>query len=74
MLGERLPKQVFYGERQKGKHSLCGQPKRMLQRHPKSLAELKDVNILTESWEQAAQYRKSAVASSEKEQLRIKQT
>ena len=46
MLDERLPKKVFYGKLQKGK------------RYKDTLKDsLKDFNIPTESWEQAAQDR-----------------
>ena len=52
--GQRLPKKVLYGELQEGKRSQGGQKKRY-----KDIlkASLKDFNIPTESWEQAAQDR-----------------
>ena len=51
---ERLPKKVLYGELQEGKRSQGGQKKR----YKDTLkASLKDFNITTESWEQAAQDR-----------------
>ena len=51
---ERLPKNVLYGELQEGKRSQGGQKKR----YKDTLkASLKDFNIPTESWEQAAQDR-----------------
>ena len=51
---ERLPKKVFYGEMQEGKRSQGGQKKR----YKDTLkASLKDFNIPTASWEQAAQDR-----------------
>ena len=54
MPDERLPKKDFYGELQEGKPSQCGQKKR----YKDTLkASLKDFNIPTESWEQAAQDR-----------------
>ena len=54
MPDERLRKKVLYGELQEGKHSQCGQKKR----YKDTLkASLKDFNISTESWEQAAQDR-----------------
>ena len=54
MPDERLPKKVLYGELQEGKRSQGGQKKR----HKDILkASLKDFNIPTESWEQAAQDR-----------------
>ena len=50
----RLPKKVLYGEKQEGKRSQGGQKKR----YKDTLkASLKDFNIPTESWEQAAQDR-----------------
>ena len=52
MPDERLPKKVLYGELQEGKRSQGGQKKR----YKDTLkASLKDFNIPTESWEQAAQ-------------------
>ena len=54
MPDERLPEKVLYGELQEGKRSQGGQKKR----YKDTLkASLKDFNILTESWEQAAQDR-----------------
>ena len=54
MLDERLPKKVLYGELQEGKRSQGGQKKC----YKDTLkASLKDFNIPTESWEQAAQDR-----------------
>ena len=54
MTDERLPKKVLYGELQEGKRSQGGQKKR----YKDTLkASLKDFNIPTESWEQAAQDR-----------------
>ena len=54
MPDERLPKKVLYGELQRGKRSQGGQKKR----YKDTLkASLKDFNISTESWEQAAQDR-----------------
>ena len=54
MADERLPKKVLYGELQEGKRSQGGQKKR----YKDTLkASLKDFNIPTESWEQAAQDR-----------------
>ena len=50
----RLPKEVLYGELQKGKRSQSGQKKRF---KDNLKASLKDFNIPTESWEQAAQDR-----------------
>ena len=51
MPDERLPKSVFYGEIQEGKCSQDGQKKS----YKDALkASLKDFNIPTESWEQAA--------------------
>ena len=51
---ERLPKKVLYGELHEGKRSQGGQTKR----YEDTLnASLKDFNIPTESWEQAAQDR-----------------
>ena len=50
----RLPKKVLYGELQEGKRSQGGRKKR----YKGTLkASLKDFNIPTESWEQAAQDR-----------------
>ena len=54
MADERLPKKVFYEELQKGEPSQGGQKKRYKDTHK---AWLKDFNITTESWEQAAQVR-----------------
>ena len=54
MPDEQLPKKVFYAELQEGKRSQGGQKKR----YKDTLkASLKDFNIPTESWEQAAQGR-----------------
>ena len=54
MPDERLPKKVLYGELQEGKRSQGGQKKC----YKDTLkASLKDLNIPTESWEQAAQDR-----------------
>ena len=54
MPDERLPKKIFYGELQDGKRSQVDQKKR----YKGTLkASLKDFNIPTESWEQAAQDR-----------------
>ena len=54
MPDERLPKKVLYGELQEGKRSKGGQKKR----YKDTLkASLKDFNIPTKSWEQAAQDR-----------------
>ena len=54
MPDERLPKKVLYGELREGKCSQGGQKKR----YKDTLkASLKDFNIPTESWEQAAQDR-----------------
>ena len=54
MPDERLPKKVLYGELQEGKCSQCGHKKR----YKDTLkASLKDFNIRTESWAQAAQDR-----------------
>ena len=51
---ERLPKKILYGKLQEGKRSQGGQKKR----YKDTLkASLKDFNIPTESWEQAAQDR-----------------
>ena len=51
---ERLPNKILYGELQEGKRSQAGQKKR----YKDTLkASLKDFNIPTESWEQAAQDR-----------------
>ena len=52
MPDERLPKKVLYGELQEGKRSQGGQKKRY---KDNLKASLKDFNIPTESWEQAAQ-------------------
>ena len=54
MPDERLPKKVLYGELQERKRSQGGQKKRYKDTLKVSL---KDFNILTESWEQAAQDR-----------------
>ena len=56
MSDERLPKKVFYGELQEGKRSQGGQNKK---KNYKDIhkSSLKDFNIPTESWEQAAQDR-----------------
>ena len=54
MPDERLPKKVLYGELQEGKPSKGGQKKRS---KDTLKALLKDFNIPTESWEQAAQDR-----------------
>ena len=54
MPDERLPKKVLYGELQEGKRSQGGQKKR----YKDTLkASLKDFNIPTDCWEQAAQDR-----------------
>ena len=54
MPDERLPKKVLYGKLQEGKRSQGGQKKR----YKDTLkASLKDFNIPTDSWEQAAQDR-----------------
>ena len=54
MPDERLPKKVLYGELQEGKRSQGGQKIR----YKDTLkASLKNLNILTESWEQDAQDR-----------------
>ena len=54
MPDERLPKKVLYGELQEEKRAQGGQKKR----YKDTLkASIKDFNILTESWEQAAQDR-----------------
>ena len=54
MPDERLPKKNLYGELQEGKRSQGGQK----QRYKDTLkASLKDFNIPTDSWEQAAQDR-----------------
>ena len=53
MSDERLPTKVLYGELQEGKRSQGGQKKR----YKDTLKALKDFNIPTESWEQAAQDR-----------------
>ena len=54
MPDERLPKKVLYGELQEGKRAQGGQKKR----YKDTLkASLKDFDIPTESWEQAAQDR-----------------
>ena len=52
MPDERLPKKALYGELQEGKRSQGGQKKRYIDTLK---ASLKDFNIPTESWEQAAQ-------------------
>ena len=54
MPDERMPKKVFYGELQEGKRSQGGQKKRYKDTLKTSL---KNFNIPTESWEQAAQDR-----------------
>ena len=54
MPDERLPKKVLYGELQEGKRSQGEQKKRY--KHTLK-ASIKDFNIPTESWEQAAQDR-----------------
>ena len=54
MPDERLPKKVLYGELQEGKRSQGGQKKRYKDTLKVSL---RDFNIPTESWEQAAQDR-----------------
>ena len=54
MPDERLPKTVFYGELQEGKRSQGGQKKRYKDTLKVSL---KDFDIPTESWEQAAEDR-----------------
>ena len=70
MPDERLPKKVLYGELQEGKRSQGGQKKR----YKDTLkASLKEFNIPTESWEQAAQGRTSDVASSTKVPPNLKQ-
>ena len=67
---ERLSKKVLYGEPQEGKRSQGGQKKR----YKDTLkASLKDFNIPTESWEQAAQDRTKFVASSTKVPPNVKQ-
>ena len=54
MPDERLPKKVLYGELYEEKRSQGGQKKR----YKDTLkASLKDLNIPTDSWEQAAQDR-----------------
>ena len=54
MPNEWLPKKVFYGELQEGKRSQGDQKNR----YKDTLkASLKEINIPTESWEQAAQDR-----------------
>ena len=53
MPDERLPKKELCGELQEGRRSQGGQKKR----YKAPLASLKDFNIPTESWEQAAQDR-----------------
>ena len=69
MPDERLPKKVLYGELQEGKRSQGGQKKR----YKDTLkASLKDFNISTESWEQAAQDQ-SGIASSTKVPPNLKQ-
>ena len=55
MPDERLPKKVLYGELQEGKRSQGGQKKRDKDTLKASL--IKDFNIPTEFWEQAAQDR-----------------
>ena len=52
MPDEWLPKKVFSGQLQEGKRSQGGQKKRYKDTLKSSL---KDINIPTESWEQAAQ-------------------
>ena len=54
MRDERLSKKVHYGELQEGKRSQGGQKKRYKDTLKTSL---KDFNIQTEFWEQAAQDR-----------------
>ena len=54
MPDERLPKKVLYGELQEGKRPQGGQNKRY---NDTLRTSLKDFNIPTESWEQAAQDR-----------------
>ena len=62
MSDERLPKKVFYEELQEGKRSQCDQKKR----YKDTLkASLKDNNIPSESWKEAAQDRAKWLASSE---------
>ena len=77
MPDERLPKKVLYGELQEGKRSQGGQKKR----YKDTLkASLKDFNIPTESWEQAAQDRtkwrclinKSAPILKQRESVKLK--
>ena len=77
MPDERLPKKVIYGELQDGKRSQGGQKKRFKDTHK---ALLKDFNIPTECWEQAAQDRtkwrcliNKGVASSTKVPPNLKQ-
>ena len=70
MPDERLPKKVLYGELQEGKRSQGGQKKR----YKDTLkASLKDFNIPTESWEQAAQDRTKWRSSSTKVPPNLKQ-
>ena len=54
MPDERLPKKVFYGELQEGKRSQGGQKKGYKDTLKTSL---KDFNVPTKSWEQAARDR-----------------
>ena len=56
MSDEPLPKTVFYGELQEGKRSQGGQNKTKCYKDIHK-ASLKDFNIPTESWKQAAQDR-----------------
>ena len=70
MPDEWLPKKVLYGELQEGKRSRGGQKKC----YKDTLkASLKDFNIPTESWEQAAQDRTNWLASSTKVPSNLKQ-